>query len=121
MLSSYYTRHRRTSGNIFLLHKTQENRLYYLPIAQDRGEPLIISHYSTRHRRTIYNIFLFHKTQEKHLYYLPITQDTGEPVILSSYYTRHRRTDSISGFPASCVIGRYYKSFSCVLCNRKIV
>jgi hypothetical protein len=29
--------------------------------------------------------------------------------------------DIISGSPVSCVIGRYYKWFFYVLCNRKIV
>ena len=62
IISSYSTRHRRTNYTIFLLHKTQENHLYYLPITQDMGEPLILSSYSTRQRRTAYTIFLLHKT-----------------------------------------------------------
>jgi hypothetical protein len=35
ILSSYYTRHRRTTCNISLLHNTQVNHLFYLPITQD--------------------------------------------------------------------------------------
>jgi hypothetical protein len=49
MISFYYTRHsRRTTYNIFLLHKTQENLLYYLHIQQDTAEPLILTSYYTR-------------------------------------------------------------------------